>query len=184
MYDKDGSGEIDPEEMEDIFKKLCKIAAGIEADHYKIEAEEKERERKVERRKEEKEEREMERKLVEQETMNKLGLKKPQLFSKKISRIVSSNSALGIFGKKADDGRRKSLDGSKTRRKSLESSGTSVSRKTTAINSESKRSEQMTEEEKERKKEEEEKKKVMSTIMQELKDPSRDCNKFDPGKIN
>ena len=36
LYDKDGSGEIDPDEMEDIFKKLCKIAAGIEADQSKI----------------------------------------------------------------------------------------------------------------------------------------------------
>ena len=24
LYDKDGSGEIDPDEMEDIFRKLCK----------------------------------------------------------------------------------------------------------------------------------------------------------------
>ena len=38
LYDRDGSGEIDPEEMEDIFKKLCKIAAGIEADQNKIKA--------------------------------------------------------------------------------------------------------------------------------------------------
>ena len=38
MYDRDGSGEIDPEEMEDIFKKLCKIAAGIESDQNKIKA--------------------------------------------------------------------------------------------------------------------------------------------------
>ena len=36
LYDKDGSGEIDPDEMEDIFKKLCKIAAGIESDQNKI----------------------------------------------------------------------------------------------------------------------------------------------------
>ena len=36
LYDKDGSGEIDPTEMEDIFKKLCKIAAGIESDQNKI----------------------------------------------------------------------------------------------------------------------------------------------------
>lgn len=38
LYDRDGSGEIDPEEMEDIFKKLCKIAAGIESDQKKIKA--------------------------------------------------------------------------------------------------------------------------------------------------
>ena len=38
LYDRDGSGEIDPDEMEDIFKKLCKIAAGIEADQKKIKA--------------------------------------------------------------------------------------------------------------------------------------------------
>ena len=38
LYDKDGSGEIDPEEMEDVFKKLCKIAAGIESDQHKIAA--------------------------------------------------------------------------------------------------------------------------------------------------
>ena len=38
LYDRDGSGEIDPEEMEDIFKKLCKIAAGIESDQNKIKA--------------------------------------------------------------------------------------------------------------------------------------------------
>ena len=25
LYDKDGNGEIDPEEMEDIFTKLCKV---------------------------------------------------------------------------------------------------------------------------------------------------------------
>ena len=36
LYDKDGSGEIDPDEMEDIFRKLCKIAAGIESDQNKI----------------------------------------------------------------------------------------------------------------------------------------------------
>ena len=36
LYDKDGSGEIDPDEMEDIFRKLCKIAAGIESDQSKI----------------------------------------------------------------------------------------------------------------------------------------------------
>ena len=38
LYDRDGSGEIDPDEMEDIFKKLCKIAAGIESDQNKIKA--------------------------------------------------------------------------------------------------------------------------------------------------
>ena len=32
LYDKDGSGEFDPEEMEDIFCKLCKIAEGVEVD--------------------------------------------------------------------------------------------------------------------------------------------------------
>ena len=36
LYDKDGSGEIDPDEMEDIFRKLCKIAAGIESDQSRI----------------------------------------------------------------------------------------------------------------------------------------------------
>ena len=25
LYDKDGNGEIDPDEMEDIFTKLCKV---------------------------------------------------------------------------------------------------------------------------------------------------------------
>ena len=45
LYDKDGSGEIDPDEMEDVFKKLCKIAAGIESDQNKIEAKEREEER-------------------------------------------------------------------------------------------------------------------------------------------
>ena len=38
LYDKDGSGEIDPDEMEDVFKKLCKIAAGIESDQNRITA--------------------------------------------------------------------------------------------------------------------------------------------------
>ena len=36
LYDKDGSGEIDPDEMEDIFRKLCKIAAGIESDQNRL----------------------------------------------------------------------------------------------------------------------------------------------------
>ena len=36
LYDKDGSGEIDPDEMEDIFRKLCKIAAGIESDQSRL----------------------------------------------------------------------------------------------------------------------------------------------------
>ena len=25
LYDKDGNGEIDPDEMEDVFTKLCKV---------------------------------------------------------------------------------------------------------------------------------------------------------------
>ena len=29
LYDKDGNGEIDPEEMEDIFTKLCKVRSYI-----------------------------------------------------------------------------------------------------------------------------------------------------------
>ena len=32
MYDQDGSGEIDPDEMELIFTKLCKICEGTEVD--------------------------------------------------------------------------------------------------------------------------------------------------------
>merc|ERR1712037_509964 len=35
LYDVDGSGEIDPEEMEQIFTKLCQICTGTESDQVK-----------------------------------------------------------------------------------------------------------------------------------------------------
>ena len=36
LYDQDGSGEIDPDEMELIFTKFCKICESTEVNRYKI----------------------------------------------------------------------------------------------------------------------------------------------------
>ena len=35
LYDQDGSGEIDPDEMELIFTKFCKICESTEVNRYK-----------------------------------------------------------------------------------------------------------------------------------------------------
>ena len=137
--------------MEDVFKKLCKIAAGIESDQNKIEA----KEREVERMREikELEKRELAKDKERDEAMR--GIKKPNIYSRKMSRVVEVKSAVSAFKKKSGDGSR--------RRMSLP--------EITKIDE--------VEEETE---EECEKKAIMDTIIAELKDPNRDFNNFDPGK--
>ena len=133
--------------MEDIFRKLCKIAAGIESDQHKIVAKEKEQEERLKEKLKEKEEEEKD-KAIQNSLM---GIKKTSYYSKKMNRIVG---AAGRFSKKGDK--------DKGRRKS--ESDVSTEEEPTA--------------------EEVEKKKIMETIIKELKDPTRDCNNFDPGKVS
>ena len=164
LYDKDGSGEIDPDEMEDIFRKLCKIAAGIESDQNKILAkvgpvilscsrhlffktlQEKEREREREERLKEKE--------AEAKDKELNGIKKPNIYSRRMSRIVEAK-----------------MSGSNNSKRSF---ATVIRSRRDSLPGLAERSNSLTEEEKE-------KKQVMDTIIAELKDPNRDYNNFDPG---
>ena len=106
LYDKDGSGEIDPDEMEDIFKKLCKIAAGIEADQQKILMKEREREKMREEKLKEKELEEKDKELQDA----RLGIKKASFYSKRMNRVVGTKSAVSNVTErfKRKESRRKS----------------------------------------------------------------------------
>ena len=100
---QDGSGEIDPEEMEEIFtyvlhwlnwiteechifRKLCKIAQGVEDDQKEIQDKEKEKERELEEKKKEKEE-EKEVELMRRKRL--FGYSEPVYYSKKMTRCPS-----------------------------------------------------------------------------------------------
>ena len=149
LYDKDGSGEIDPDEMEDIFRKLCKIAAGIESDQRVIQEKEKAKEKLKEERLKAKEEEQKDREMEDA----RQGIQKANFYSRKMNRVVGARTAINgmSVGFKKRGARRKSC---------------------TDLN-----------QTKEPTKEEEEKKAVLDIIIKELKDPTRDCNNFDPGRI-
>ena len=92
LYDKDGSGEIDPEEMEDIFCKLCKIAEGVEVDQQKKKMREQELEQKRRREREKDEEKKKQEGPVFAED------KEVRLMSQKKKHLENS---VGITGLKA-----------------------------------------------------------------------------------
>ena len=85
--------------MEDIFRKLCKIAAGIESDQNKITVKEKEKVKQKEERLKEKEE---ERKDRAREDEMK-GIRKASFYSQRMNRIVGASQ-----GFKKKGARRKS----------------------------------------------------------------------------
>ena len=147
--------------MEDIFRKLCKIAAGIESDQNRLLAkvpslnltgsyrmsiifQEKEKEERL---------REKEAEAKGKELLS--GVKKPNIYSRRMSRVVEAKMSGQTNSK------RSLASVIKTRRSSL----AEICDK----------SDSLTEEE-------QEKKKVMETIIAELKDPKRDYNNFDPGQ--
>ena len=164
--------------MEDIFRKLCKIAAGIESDQSRLLA--KVSCHKYSHKFDEKtealshsgcclsptlsiifQEKEKEEKLREKEAEAKdkallSGVKKPNIYSRRMSRIVEAKMS------GHNNSKRTLATVIKSRRGSL----TDISDKADSL----------TEEEKE-------KKKVMETIIEELKDPNRDYNNFDPGGV-
>ena len=152
LYDQDGSGEIDPGEMEMIFTKLCKICEGTEVDQSRKKRRELEALRLQERQKMEKKAA-LEAKRQKAELLNG-ELKKIILLSEKGKRINPD-----ITGKK------KKVGGSKKKSKPLVSiivvSG-SGKEKESDVNKE--------------------KVSIMSMIADELSDPARDCKKFDPSK--
>ena len=102
--------------------------------------------------------REKEQKLKEKEAEAKdreLRDRKPNIYSRKMSRIVETK-----------------MSGSKDPKRSL---ANVIKSRRVSLPDLSEKSSDMTEEEKE-------KKKVMETIIAELKDPNRDYNNFDPGE--
>ena len=135
--------------MEDIFRKLCKIAAGIESDQRVLQEKEKAREKLKEERLKAKEEEQKDREMEDA----RQGIQKANFYSRKMNRVVGARTAINgmSVGFKKRGARRKSC---------------------TDLN-----------QTKEPTKEEEEKKAVLDIIIKELKDPTRDCNNFDPGKI-
>lgn len=112
---------------------------------------EKEKERKKELKELEKQQ-----KVKEEERSNELrGIKKPDIYSRRMSRIVDIKcAASGLAKKNADESQRRNTLPDLSRIDTVE----------------------------EEDEEEVEKKAVMDTIIAELKDPNRDCNNFDPGK--
>ena len=91
--------------MEDIFKKLCKIAAGIESDQQKITVKEKEKEKVIEEKKIAKEEEKKDKEIEDQRN----GIKKTNFYSKKMNRVVGTRSAIsGMAGFRKKGARRKS----------------------------------------------------------------------------
>ena len=149
--------------MEDIFRKLCKIAAGIESDQNRLLAkvpslnltgsyrmsiifQEKEKEERL---------REKEAEAKNKELLS--GVKKPNIYSRRMSRVVEAKMS------SQNNSKRSLASVIKSRRSSL-----------AEICDKSDKSDSLTEEE-------QEKKKVMETIIAELKDPNRDYNNFDPG---
>ena len=92
---QDGSGEIDPEEMEDIFRyaylpdvrclfrKPCQISKGVEKDQNEVTAKEKEKEWIKEDRKKEKEEKE-EAELTKRKLL--FGYSQPRYYSERMTR--------------------------------------------------------------------------------------------------
>ena len=85
------------------------------------------------------------------------GVKKPNIYSRRMSRIVEAKMS------GHNNSKRSLATVIKTRRSSL----ADICDKSDALTEE-----------------EQEKKKVMETIIAELKDPKRDYNNFDPGEVN
>ena len=104
--------------MEDIFRKLCKISAGIDSDQNKITVKEKEKEKQKEERLKEKEE---ERKDRAREDEMK-GIRKASFYSQRMNRIVGAKSAISSMSqgfKKRGDRRKSESDVSKPAEKVL-----------------------------------------------------------------
>ena len=156
LYDQDGSGEIDPDEMELIFTKLCKICEGTEVDQSR------------KRRRELEAARVQERIMMEKKAAREAKRQQEELLNGRQKKIVllserckRTNPDLNPKKKK------KKAVKSKIATSSAAALGPSAATKEPGSSA---------------KTEDSDKVQIFSLIADELSDPARDCRKFDPSK--
>lgn len=152
MYDQDGSGEIDPDEMEQIFTKLCKICEGTEVDQSR------------KRRRELEAARIKERLLMEKKAALEAKRQQEELLNGRQKKIVLLSER------------------SKRINPDLYPKKKKIKKKTTATAKPGDPTAAVSTAAGPSKPADDEKVQIFAMIADELSDPARDCRKFDPSK--